>query len=55
MAFIMEAAGGKASDGRKRLLEVEVNTLHQRSGTILGSWEDVEEVEEYYRKWDKNK
>ena len=55
IAFIIEAAGGKAIDGNRRLLEIECKELHGRSGCIMGSVEDVEEVEEYYKKWNKQK
>lgn len=55
IAFIIEASGGKAIDGHKRLLEVECKELHGRSGVIMGSSDDVDDVEEYYKKWNKNK
>ena len=55
MAFVIEAAGGKAIDGNKRILDVECKTIHGRSGIILGSPDDVDEVEECYKAWKKEK
>jgi fructose-1,6-bisphosphatase I len=49
MAFIIEQAGGKASDGARRILELEVNNLHQRSPIFIGSKLMVEEAEEFMR------
>ena len=49
MAFIVEQAGGAASTGRERLLEVEPAELHQRVPVILGSREEVERVVRYHR------
>lgn len=46
LAFIMEQAGGKASDGRQRILDIEPTTLHQRTPIFIGSPKMVERVEE---------
>lgn len=45
LAFIVEQAGGKASDGRTRILEIEPTALHQRCPLYIGSVDMVEEVE----------
>ncbi len=45
MAFLIECAGGSASNGRRRLLEIEARTLHQRVPLILGSTLQVERIE----------
>ncbi|MEC8738817.1 MAG: class 1 fructose-bisphosphatase [Bacteroidota bacterium] len=37
MAFLIEQAGGKATTGRKRMMEVEPSSLHQRVPIIIGS------------------
>ena len=37
MAFIIEQAGGKATDGRERILDKEVTELHQRVPVFIGS------------------
>ena len=47
MAFIVEEAGGRASNGKKRLLEIKPKTLHQRTPIFIGSEEDVKMVEEF--------
>lgn len=47
MAFIFEQAGGAASTGRQRILDVQPTSLHQRVSLILGSPEDVREYERY--------
>ena len=47
LAFIMEHAGGSASDGQRRTLEVEPESLHQRSPFFAGSPEDVRIAEEF--------
>ncbi len=42
LAFICEQAGGAATDGRQRLLEIVPGELHQRSPLYIGSRNDVE-------------
>jgi fructose-1,6-bisphosphatase len=49
MAMIVEAAGGAASTGRGRVLELEPRELHQRVPLILGSRAEVERIERYHR------
>ena len=46
-SFIMEVAGGKATDGRNRILEIQPTELHQRSPLFIGSAEMVMEAESY--------
>ncbi|WCT10494.1 class 1 fructose-bisphosphatase [Mucilaginibacter jinjuensis] len=46
MAFIIEQAGGKASNGYQRILELEVTNLHQRSAIFIGSENMVNKAEE---------
>jgi fructose-1,6-bisphosphatase I len=46
MAFIVEQAGGKASNGYERILELEVTELHQRSAIMIGSENMVKKAEE---------
>eukprot|EP00004_Rigifila_ramosa_P006214 TRINITY_DN16891_c0_g1_i1.p1 TRINITY_DN16891_c0_g1~~TRINITY_DN16891_c0_g1_i1.p1 ORF type:complete len:364 (+),score=70.18 TRINITY_DN16891_c0_g1_i1:41-1093(+) len=50
MAFILEKAGGKASTGKGRILEVIPKDIHDRCPVFLGSKLDVEEIEELYRR-----
>ena len=44
MAFIVELAGGAASDGHQPMLDVVPTGLHVRSPIYLGTKSDVEEV-----------
>jgi fructose-1,6-bisphosphatase I len=46
MAFIIENAGGKASNGYERILDLEVTNLHQRSAIFIGSENMVKKAEE---------
>ncbi|MCX8105451.1 MAG: class 1 fructose-bisphosphatase [Ignavibacterium album] len=49
MAFIVEQAGGRASDGKRRILEIQPESLHQRIPIFIGSEEDVLMVEKFLR------
>ncbi|KQT17613.1 fructose 1,6-bisphosphatase [Chryseobacterium sp. Leaf404] len=49
MAFLAEQAGGKATDGFRRILEVEPTELHQRIPFFAGSIKMVEKAEEFMR------
>ncbi len=53
MSFIIEQAGGMSSTGRQRIMDVNVNDLHQRVPVILGSKNEVEKVVEYHLKAEK--
>lgn len=46
MAFLIEQAGGKASNGYQRIMELDVNGLHQRSAIFIGSENMVSKAEE---------
>ena len=48
MAFIVEQAGGAASTGSQRMLDVQPSALHQRVPVVLGSREEVAVVERYH-------
>lgn len=45
LAFIAEQAGGKASDGNQRIMDINPTALHQRSPLYIGSKNMVEEAE----------
>ncbi|HYB42379.1 MAG TPA: class 1 fructose-bisphosphatase [Candidatus Methylomirabilis sp.] len=53
MAFVVEQAGGKASTGRQRVLDLRAMEYHQRAPVILGSAEDVQAAEQFYRRADE--
>ena len=42
MALLVEQAGGAATDGTRRILDIVPTSLHQRVSVILGSKEEVE-------------
>jgi fructose-1,6-bisphosphatase I len=48
MALLVEQAGGAASTGRGRILEVQPSKLHQRVPVFLGSSDEVAEAERYH-------
>ncbi|KRA52954.1 class 1 fructose-bisphosphatase [Devosia sp. Root635] len=50
MALLVEAAGGKSTTGRERILDLVPTGIHQRVPVILGSAEEVERVEGWYAK-----
>lgn len=52
MAFLVEQAGGAASTGRQRIMEVVSHNPHQRVPVILGSKHEVERIEQYHREFD---
>jgi len=52
MAFLVEQAGGRASDGKQRILEVQPKSLHQRTPIFIGSEEDVLLVEKFLREYE---
>jgi fructose-1,6-bisphosphatase I len=45
LAFIVEQAGGSATDGTRRILEIPPEALHQRCPLYIGSKQMVEQVE----------
>lgn len=47
LAFIVEQAGGKASNGKQRVLDIQPIELHQRCPLFIGSAKMVEEAEGY--------
>lgn len=48
MAMIVEQAGGMATDGARRILDIEPAELHQRVPLFVGSKSDVEVVQRFY-------
>ncbi|GGB85135.1 fructose-1,6-bisphosphatase class 1 [Flavobacterium suaedae] len=49
MAFLTEQAGGKASDGFNRIMEIKPTELHQRVPFFCGSYNMVEKAEQFMR------
>ncbi|MDO6524682.1 class 1 fructose-bisphosphatase [Motilimonas sp. 1_MG-2023] len=53
IAFLAEQAGGKASDGQRRIMDIEPTELHQRSPYFVGSTEMVGKVEQFLSECDR--
>ena len=51
MAFLAEQAGGKATDGYRRILEIKPRELHQRVPIFVGSKNMVRVVEQFMAKY----
>ena len=51
VAFLAEQAGGKASDGYRRILEIKPTELHQRAPIFVGSKNMVRTIEEFMAKY----
>ncbi len=51
LAFILEQAGGKASTGGKRIMELPITELHQRTPLFLGSSEMVDVAQDFMTKY----
>lgn len=49
MSFIVEQAGGSSSDGRRRILDIVPDSIHQRVPLVLGSRREVERVVAYHQ------
>lgn len=51
MAFIVEQAGGKASDGYQRVMDIMPTELHERSAIFCGSKKMVEKAEAFMKEF----
>jgi len=49
MAFLVEQAGGAATDGQQRILDIQPEKLHQRVPVFLGSKNEVDLVTNYHK------
>ncbi len=49
LAFVIEQAGGKATDGKRRILDIEPHDIHQRSPLIIGSSAMVDDVMQFIK------
>jgi fructose-1,6-bisphosphatase I len=48
MGWLIEQAGGAATNGKERILDINPTQLHQRVSVILGSKNEVERVTGYH-------
>lgn len=49
MAFLMEQAGGRATTGTQRIMDLVPEGIHDRAPIFLGSTDDVERIEQLYK------
>jgi fructose-1,6-bisphosphatase len=52
ISLLVEQAGGRATTGNQRLMEVKPESLHQRVALILGSRNEVERIERYHAEYE---
>lgn len=55
MAYLMEMAGGAATTGTKRILDIVPRNIHQKTPVFMGSRDDVKLIEELYSQRDESK
>jgi fructose-1,6-bisphosphatase I len=48
MAYLVEQAGGAATNGRQRIMDVVPSKLHERVSVVLGSKNEVDRVTDYH-------
>ena len=53
MAFLVEQAGGAATNGKQRIMDLMPSKLHERVSVILGSKNEVERATAYHQEADK--
>ncbi|HAY35300.1 MAG TPA: class 1 fructose-bisphosphatase [Bacteroidetes bacterium] len=49
LSYIVEQAGGRSTDGEKRIMDIQPESLHQRTPLFIGSEEDVLLAEKFLR------
>jgi fructose-1,6-bisphosphatase I len=49
MGWLVEQAGGAATNGTQRILDIQPGKLHERVSVILGSKNEVERVTSYHQ------
>jgi fructose-1,6-bisphosphatase I len=55
LAYLIEQAGGAASTGKERILDIVPDQLHARTPLVIGSTEDVALVESFIREGDRSR
>jgi fructose-1,6-bisphosphatase I len=50
LSFIIEQAGGVATNGNKRIMEIEPSAIHERTPIYIGSRQNVEEAMQFIAK-----
>ncbi|EWY37804.1 fructose-1 6-bisphosphatase [Skermanella stibiiresistens SB22] len=49
MGFLIEQAGGAATDGQRRILDIQPSALHERVGVVMGSRDEVDLIATYLK------
>ena len=49
MAFLIEQAGGLATDGKNRILDIKPTDIHQRTPVFLGSKKEINQLTEFLK------
>ncbi len=49
IAFLAEQAGGRATDGQRNILEIQPDSLHQRTSLLVGSREEIDSLMQMVR------
>ncbi|XP_058215411.1 fructose-1,6-bisphosphatase, chloroplastic-like [Rhododendron vialii] len=49
MSYLVEQAGGKATDGHQRILEIKPEKIHQRTPIFIGSPDEMDKLEKFLR------
>jgi fructose-1,6-bisphosphatase I len=52
LSFIIEQAGGLATDGKKRIMEINPRSLHECTPVYIGSRKNVEKLKEFFVEFD---
>lgn len=50
MAHLIEAAGGKATDGENRILDISSKSLHERTPFMMGNAQEIDLIKEYHQR-----
>ena len=53
LSFIIEQAGGMATNGKERIMEIEPNAIHQRTPIYIGSPENVTHVMDFLHEYEE--
>jgi len=53
MSYVIEQAGGYGSTGRGPILDVQPQSLHQRTPVFIGNRDVVQKAEEFIKKYDR--
>ena len=52
LSFVIEQAGGKSSDGKRRILDIEPGELHQRTPLYIGTASEVDRIDSLHSQLD---